>query len=81
MARVVTGREDIELAVAASGLVIGGRVTMTGAITWLTADSKGRVWMRVRLDGGSHVDCAPEDIGAGEHKSPARADHNEGGSK
>lgn len=47
-----TGRADIEAAVATSGLRIGGRVTMEGEITYLSADSGGAVWMRVQLDGG-----------------------------
>ena len=64
VARVATGREDIELAVAASGLRLGDRVTMTGAISFLSATSAGAVWMTVRLDGerGHHVDIAARDI-------------------
>ncbi len=62
-----TGREDIEAAVAASGLKLGDRASMTGTITYLSADSKGDVWMQVRLDDGRGlVDCW-----AGPHKRPA----------
>lgn len=58
------GREDIEAAVAASGLKLGDRVVLAGAITFLSADARGAVWMRVRLDGerGSHVDCWSSDL-------------------
>lgn len=59
-----SGREDIELAVAASGLRIGERVILGGEITYLSASSGGAVWMRVQLDGGRGCfDCW-----ASEHK-------------
>ncbi len=68
-----TGREDIEFAVAASGLRIGDRVTMSGSITMLSADSGGAVWMRVHLDGERerHIDCWKANVCALLHKRPA----------
>ncbi len=65
-----TGREDIEAAVAASGLTVGDRVTMTGSIIYLSADSSGAVWLGVRLDGerGHGVACWATDIESGPHK-------------
>jgi hypothetical protein len=45
-----TGRENIEQAVELTGLKIGDTVTATGVITYLSADSKGNVWMRVAFE-------------------------------
>jgi hypothetical protein len=57
-----TGREDIEAAIAARGLVMGQRVTMSGSITYLSADSRGNVWVRVQFDSGGGVDCYATDV-------------------
>lgn len=56
-----TGREDIEAAVAKSGLSVGDRVTMDGEITYLSADSRGNVWVRVQF-AGCGLDCYASEL-------------------